>query len=197
MAEARRSGRWRTGEQSRQRILEAARAGFMRDGYDGATIRKIAADAGVDIAMVYYFFKNKEGLFNAAVLTGPQHPLQQLDGLLDEGTDDIGARLVRRFVEGWDQGGGFEPLITLWRSAGVHMQARELLHHALAGPMAERIATEFGVADAELRAELVASHLMGVAFARYMLKIEPLASTPVDELVVLIGPTLQRYLTGG
>jgi AcrR family transcriptional regulator len=196
MAEARRSGRWRTGAQSRQRILDAARDSFMRDGYDGATIRKIAADAGVDIAMVYYFFKNKEGLFNASVLTGPQHPLHQLDALLDEGADDIGARLVRGFVERWDHGGGFEPLITLWRSAGVHPQARELLHRTLAGPMATRIAAEFGVADAELRAEMVASHLMGLAFARYLLKIEPLASTPVDTLVTLVGPTMQRYLTG-
>jgi hypothetical protein len=62
--------------------------------------------------------------------------------------------------------------------------------------MATRIAAEFGVADAELRAEMVASHLMGLAFARYLLKIEPLASTPVDTLVTLVGPTMQRYLTG-
>jgi len=42
----------------------------------------------------------------------------------------------------------------------------------------------------------VASHLMGLAFARYQLRIEPLASTPVDDLVALVGPTVERYLTG-
>jgi hypothetical protein len=69
------------------------------------------------------------------------------------------------------------------------------LHDALAGPMADRVAAEFGVADAELRVEMVATHLMGLAFARYQLKIEPIASTPVEDVVTWLGPTLQRYLT--
>jgi AcrR family transcriptional regulator len=196
MPEARRTGRWRTGQQNKQRIVDAARENFMRDGYERATVRKIAGDAGVDVAMVYYFFGNKEGLFGASVLTGPQHPLHQLASLLDETTEQIGARLVRGFLEHWDDGGVFEPLLTLWRSASIQPQARRLLHDALAGPMAERVAAEFKVSDAELRVELVASHLMGLAFARYQLKIEPLASTPVDDLVALVGPTVERYLTG-
>jgi AcrR family transcriptional regulator len=195
MPEARRPGRWRTGQQSRQRILDAARERFMRDGYDKATIRAIAADAGVDVAMVYYFFDSKEGLFTASTLTGPEHPLHQLAALLDEGTEQIGPRLVRRFLEHWEEGAVFEPFMTLWRSAAIHPQARKVLHDSLAGPIAKRVAAEFGVADAELRVELVASHLAGLAFARYQLKIEPLASTTVDDLVGFLGPTVQRYLT--
>lgn len=196
MAEARRAGRWRTGQQSRQRIIDAARERFMRDGYDKATVRAIAADAGVDVAMVYYFFDSKEGLFTASALTGPEHPLHQLGTLLDEGSDEIGARLVRRFFEHWEEGGVFEPFMTLWRSAAIHPQARKVLHDSLAGPIAKRVAAEFGVADAELRVELVASHLAGLAFARYQLRVEPLASTAVDDLVAWLGPTVQRYLTG-
>jgi AcrR family transcriptional regulator len=196
MAEGRRAGRWRTGQESRQRIIDAARARFMRDGYERATVRAIAADAAVDVAMVYYFFGSKEGLFTASALTGPEHPLHQLATLLDEGTQEIGARLVRRFLEHWDEGAAFEPLLTLWRSAAIHPQARKVLHDSLAGPIAERVAAKFGVADAELRVELVASHLAGLAFARYQLKIEPIASTPVDDLVAWLGPTVQRYLTG-
>jgi AcrR family transcriptional regulator len=195
MPETRRTGRWRTGQQSRQRIVEAARDGFMHDGYDRATVRKIAADAGVDVAMVYYFFGNKEGLFSASVLTGPEHPLHRLGTLLDEGVEQIGPTLVHRFLEHWDEGGVFEPLLTLWRSAAIQPAARRVLHDALAGPMAERVAAEFGVDDAELRVELVATHLMGLAFARYQLKIEPIASAPIDDLVAFVGPTVQRYLT--
>jgi len=195
MAEARRPGRWRTGQQSRQRIIDAARERFMRDGYDKATVRAIAADAGVDVAMVYYFFDSKEGLFTASALTGPEHPLHQLGTLLDEGTGQIGPRLVRRFLEHWEEGGVFEPFMTLWRSAAIHPQARKVLHDSLAGPIAKRIAAEFGVADAELRVELVASHLAGLAFARYQLKIEPIASSTVEDLVGWLGPTVQRYLT--
>lgn len=195
MPAARRAGRWRTGQVNRQRIIDAARERFMRDGYERATVRAIAADAGVDAAMVYYFFGNKEGLFTASTLTGPEHPLHQLATLLDEGTERVGERLARRFLEHWEQGAVFEPFLTLWRSAAIHPEARKVLHDSLAGPIAERVATEFGVADAELRVELVASHLAGLAFARYQLKIEPLASTSIEDLVGRLGPTLQRYLT--
>lgn len=195
MAETRRPGRWRTGERSKQRIIDAARERFMREGYDKATVRAIAADARVDVAMVYYFFGSKEGLFTASALTGPEHPLHQLAALLDEGTTQIGPRLVRQFFEHWEEGGAFEPFMTLWRSAAIHPQARKVLHDSLAGPVAKRVAAEFGVADAELRVELVASHLAGLAFARYQLKIEPLASTTVEDLVGWLGPTVQRYLT--
>jgi hypothetical protein len=96
MSEVRRPGRWRTGQQNRQRIIDVARERFMRDGYERATVRAIAADAGVDVAMVYYFFGSKEGLFSASTLTGPEHPLHQLATLLDDGPDDVGKRLVRR-----------------------------------------------------------------------------------------------------
>src|ERR1700758_3495131 len=194
MSEARRAGRWRTGQQSKQRIIDAARDRFMRDGYDGATVRAIAGDAGVDVAMVYYFFDSKEGLFTASALTGPEHPLHQLATLLDEGTDQIGPRLVRRFLEHWDEGAAFEPLLTLWRSAAIQPQARKVLHDSLAGPIAERVAAQFGVTDAELRVELVASHMAGLAVARYQLKIEPIASAAIEDLVVWLGPTVQRYL---
>ncbi|HZC92622.1 MAG TPA: TetR family transcriptional regulator [Mycobacterium sp.] len=196
MSEPRRAGRWRTGQQSRRRIIDVARARFMHDGYDRATVRAIAAEAGVDVAMVYYFFGSKEGLFTASALTGPEHPLHQLAKLLDEGPDEIGPRLVRRFLQRWDDGVGFEPFLTLWRSAAIQPAARRVLHDALAGPVANRVAAEFGVADAELRVEIVASHLAGLAFARYQLKLEPIASTAAEDLVGWIGPTMQRYLTG-
>ncbi len=168
----------------------------MRDGYERATVRAIAADAGVDVAMVYYFFDSKEGLFTASAVAGPLHPLHQLATLLDEGTEQIGPRLVRRFLEHWDEDAEYEPLVTLWRSAAIQPLARKMLHDSLAGPVAKRVAAEFGVTDAELRVELVASHLAGLAFARYQLKIEPIASTSIEDLVAWLGPTVQRYLTG-
>ncbi len=195
MAESRRTGRWRTGQQNKKRIVDVAREHF-KHGYEQATVRGIAADAGVDVAMVYYFFGNKEGLFNAAVIDIPEHPLYQLATLIDDRPDQIGARLVRRFVELWDEGDSFDPLLTVWRSAADQPLAKKLLHDTLAGPVAERVAAVFGVDNAVLRVELVASHLMGFAFARYQLRIEPLASAGVDELVAWIGPTVQKYLTG-
>jgi len=195
MPESRRTGRWRTGQQSKQRIVEVAREHF-KHGYEQATVRAIATDACVDVAMVYYFFGNKEGLFNAAVIDIPEHPLHQLASMLDESIEEIGPRLVRRFIERCDEGDTFEPLVTVWRSAADQPLAKKLLSDTLAGPVAERLAAEFDVDDAVLRVELVASHLMGLAFARYQLRIEPIASSGVDDLVAWIGPTVQRYLTG-
>ncbi|MEW2483523.1 TetR family transcriptional regulator [Mycobacterium sp. NPDC049093] len=195
MSETGRSGRWRTGQQNKQRIVDAAREHFMRDGYEKATVRRIAAEAGVDVAMVYYHFGNKEGLFNASVLDTPQHPLHQLANLLDDGPGEIGARLVRDVVQRWDAGASFDLLLTVFRSADIHPLARKLLHDTLAGPVAQQIADQFGVDNAELRVELVTVHLVGLAFARYQLKIEPMASASIDELVAWMGPTVQRYLT--
>lgn len=195
MSETGRSGRWRTGQQNKQRIIDAAREHFMRDGYEKATVRSIAADAGVDVAMVYYHFGNKEGLFTASVLDTPQHPLHQLANLLEEGPGEIGARLVRDVVQRWDAGASFDLLLTVFRSADIHPLARKLLHDSLAGPVAQQIADRFGVDNAELRVELVTVHLVGLAFARYQLKIEPMASASIDDLAAWIGPTVQRYLT--
>lgn len=195
MSETGRSGRWRTGQQNKQRIIDAAREHFMRDGYEKATVRSIAADAGVDVAMVYYHFGNKEGLFTASVLDTPHHPLHQLANLLEEGPGEIGARLVRDVVQRWDAGASFDLLLTVFRSSDIHPLARKLLHDSLAGPVAQQIADRFGVDNAELRVELVTVHLVGLAFARYQLKIEPMASASIDDLVAWIGPTVQRYLT--
>ncbi len=195
MSETGRSGRWRTGQQNKQRIVEAAREHFMRDGYEKATVRRIAGEAGVDVAMVYYHFGNKEGLFNASVLDTPQHPLHQLANLLDDGPGEIGARLVRDVVQRWDAGASFDLLLTVFRSADIHPLARKLLRDTLAGPVAQQVADQFGVDNAELRVELVTVHLVGLAFARYQLKIEPMASASIDDLVAWMGPTVQRYLT--
>lgn len=195
MSETRRAGRWRTGQQNKQRIIDVARERFMRDGYDRTTVRAIAADAGVDVAMVYYFFDNKEGLFTTAVLVDAKSPLYDLIALLNESTEDIGARLARHYFEHGDKNGLFEPLLMLWHSATTQPLAQQALRETFADQLAEQVASKFKVTNAKLRIELVATHLSGLAFARYQAKIEPIASTSVDDLVAWIGPTIERYLT--
>ena len=99
------------------------------------------------------------------------------------------------FIGRWDEGKAFEPLVALWDSAPLLPLARDMLHSSLVGPLAKRIQEQFDVSDGELRLELVASSLIGLAFARYQLKIEPLASTDADRLAASIGATIDRYLT--
>jgi AcrR family transcriptional regulator len=177
-------------------VLTAARTAFAEKGFDGATIPGIAAAAGVDPALVHHYFGTKDALFLAAV-DAPADPAELAPELLDADPAELGAAVVRVFLRVWD--GPLRPAgLALVRSAvGNEWSARLLreflttrvLRHVLAGldlPPGER----------ETRGALVASQLVGLAMARYVLHLEPLASADAGTLVGAVGPTLQRYLTG-
>ena len=192
---ARRRGRRAGGDDTRAQLLAAAREVFAERGFDGATVRSIAERAGVDAAMVNHWFGSKEGLFSAS-LDFPVDPSQVVPSLLVGDPDGIGERLVTRFLEVWDSAGGGGPLAALLRSvAGSEAAARmmrEFVDRAIVGRVVEVITPD----RAELRAALVASQLIGLAMTRYVVRLEPLASTPRADVVASVAPTLQRYLTG-
>jgi AcrR family transcriptional regulator len=195
-ADPRRSGR-RAGEPStRAGILEAARASFAQHGYDRATIRDIASRAAVDPALVIHYFGTKEALFTEA-LRLPLAPGDVFARGMAAGPDQLGATLVRAFLESWEPPETRVRLTAMLRSALTNEVAmgmiRDLLVREVFGPITEAL----GVPDGQLRATLVGSQLVGLSIMRYVGHIEPLASASVDELVAAIGPTVQRYLTGG
>lgn len=190
---ARRAGRWRTGQESRLRILDAARTLFMTGGYDGTSVRSIAAQAGVDVAMVYYFFGKKESLF-AQVLAGAEHPVRLLVPLLDQGLQGIGARLVRTCLEHWDAA-GFQPSLALLRAADHLPSIKAAVRDEIQGPVADRLARDFGISDAAIRLELITVQLLGLATARYQLGLPEISAAEPESLVAWIGPTLQGWLT--
>ncbi|HSJ49801.1 MAG TPA: TetR family transcriptional regulator [Actinomycetota bacterium] len=191
-----RTGR-RVGEsRTREAILDAARARFADRGYDGATIRGIASDAGVDPALVHHYFGTKERLF-AAVMQLPVAPGEiAAELLLGPDLDDIGDRLVRTLFRFWESREFQEAVVGLIRSAVSNEQAARMLREFVHDAIITRIAERLGTPDAELRASLVASQVIGLAIARYIVRVEPIASASVDDLVPAIAPTLQRYLTG-
>lgn len=190
-----RSGRRPGNARTRDHILEAARRRFAEDGYRGATIRGIAADAAVDPALVHHYFGAKRDLF-AAVLDIPVSPSFVGEVLAAAPTDELGERILRTFLRVWDQAAHRERLQILLRTAASDEDAartiREFLVDALLGAVTERL----GVEDAGLRATLVASQLIGFAFLRYLLQIEPLASASHERVIAAYAPTVQRYLTG-
>jgi len=94
-------GRRRGESGTREAILAAGRDQFARDGFRGATVREIAAQAGADAALVAYFFGSKAGLFAAAV-EWPFDPAQMRAQVLSAGREQVGAGLVRVFVAHWD-----------------------------------------------------------------------------------------------
>lgn len=190
----RRRGRRPAGEDTREALLAAARTAFTEQGYGGATVRGIAAQAGVDPAMVSHWFGGKQGLFAQAVLELPFEPGALIDQLLQGDRDALPERIVRTFVTVWDGASGGGAMVALVRSIAEQQLAADALREFLLEQIFSRVSTDLRVDHPMLRASLCASQLVGLGMARYVLHFEPLASAAVDQVVPLIAPTLHRYL---
>lgn len=190
-----RTGRRPGDPDTRTAILDAARQAFGHTGYDGATVRGIAAAAGVDPALVHHYFDSKHGLFSAA-MQFPVDPSSVLPALLASGVDGLGERLVRFFISLWEDGGTASPFMALIRGAVSHEESAALLREFVTREVLGRVAATVDKPQPQLRAALVGSQLVGLAMVRYVIRIEPLASAAPDTVVAAIAPTVQRYLAG-
>ena len=190
-----RTGRRPGDSGTREAILAAARSSFGGAGYRATTIRGVARAAGVDPALVHHYFGTKDELFVAAMEL-PADPVQILPRLLADGVEGLGERLVRNFLAVWDATPGQGPLLALLRSALGHEEAAAMLRDFLTSAILGPLARAAGGPGAEMRASLAASQMVGLALARYVLRLEPLASADADTVAAAVGPTLQRYLTG-
>jgi AcrR family transcriptional regulator len=189
----RRTGRRPGDSGAREAILREARQSFGSAGFSGTTIRGVARAAGVDPALVHHYFGTKGELF-AASLELPFDPSVVVPALLAEGMDGLGERVVRTFLGAWDASPGQGPLLALLRSAVSDETAAQSLRDFLTRVVLRPLAHAAGPERAELRASLAASQVVGLAMARYVVRLEPLASATPDELGPLVGATLDRYL---
>jgi AcrR family transcriptional regulator len=190
-----RRGRRPAGEDRRGDILAAARDEFGARGFDATTIRGVARAAGVDPRLVHHYFDGKDALFVAAFEL-PARPQQLLETVLGPDADDIGPRLVRLFLTVWDSAEGRQRIVALLSAASASEAGARMLREFLAREVFARIVARLGSEDPELRAALAASQMMGLAVARYVVRLEPLASADPDLVVGLLGPAIQHYLTG-
>ncbi|WTW95705.1 TetR family transcriptional regulator [Streptomycetaceae bacterium NBC_01309] len=180
---------------TRRQILDAARTEFARAGYAGTSVRGIARTAGVDPALVHHYFGPKESVFVAA-LDLPFDPDRLVPDILSGGPDHMGERLARYFFSLWEDPEIQPRLLALLRTVLSGDAAAGLISDFMTTEMVTRLARELDTPDALLRANMCGAQLMGLAFTRYVLCMEPVASTDVDTLVASVGPTLQRYLCG-
>jgi AcrR family transcriptional regulator len=180
---------------TRETILAAARARFAARGYDRTRMRDVAEDAGVDAALVHYFFGSKDGLFVAAMEL-PVRPAEVIGPLLDDGVGGLGERIVRRLLGVWDEPDNRAALLAIVHGASAHPGAAAALREFITREIVGRIAGAVEADRPALRANLVASQVMGLVAARYIAQVEPLASLAVEDVVPLVAPTLQRYLDG-
>jgi AcrR family transcriptional regulator len=191
-----RTGRRPGNQDTREAILAAAREAFANRGFDAASIRSIAAAAGVDPALVHHYFGTKDQLFLDA-MQAPLDPAEAVSTVLSQGPDGAGERLARMMLGMWDSPAGSAALAVLRSAVSNDMIAR-MLREFVTHRILKRISKEIGGDQTEgvLRGNLVASQVAGIVMLRYVIKIEPMASLPAESIVALIGPTLQRYLTG-
>jgi AcrR family transcriptional regulator len=181
------TGKARRSDATKDAILAAARERFAADGYERATIRAIAADAGIDPAMVMRYFGNKEKLF----ATAAEFDLR-LPDLTDVPREQLGRRVAGHMFDRWN---GDETLMALLRAAVTHPAAADRMREIFAaqlGPAIHRIAPD----DVPTRAGLLATQVLGLALTRYVLRLPPVVAMDRDMIVAWLGPTLQQYLTG-
>jgi AcrR family transcriptional regulator len=190
----RRRGRRPAGDDTRGLILAAARTEFGSRGYDGTTMRGIARAAGVDARLVHHYFDGKEDVFVSA-LGFPARPQDIVEAVMTGPLDRLGERLARTVLAIWDSPEGRDRIVALLSGAMSSEAAARMLREFVTRELLGRIAAALDVDRGELRASLAASHLVGIAMARVVVKIEPLASLDADELAKIVGPVLQRYLT--
>jgi AcrR family transcriptional regulator len=184
------SGRERKSDRTRAAILAAARDRFARQTYDQASLRAIAADADIDPAMIVRYFTNKETLFAAAVDVDLRLP-----DLREVPVARRGEVLASHFIEQWEGEQRNEALPIIVRSAVAHELAAEHVREVFASQVRRAIARAMGPKGAKKRAGLVSSQLLGLAIARYLIKLPGVAELSAEDVVRNVGPTLQRYLT--
>jgi AcrR family transcriptional regulator len=195
MATEARAGRRRGNPDTRATILVAAQSEFADKGFDRVSMRGIARAAGVDPSLMYHYFGSKDAVLLAS-LDVPFDPREVIPALIRDGVPGLGDRIASRFLAIWDDPANQTRLVTVVRASMSSAAAQDLLTNGVArmvlGPIREIIATP----EAALRTSFVASQLLGLAVARYVLRLEPLASAPSEVVAAAVGPTLQRYLDG-
>ena len=180
---------------TRSAIIRAARRRFADLGYDGATYRGIASEAGVDPALIRHYYGSKENLFVAAMRL-PFSPGEALDEALRSDPEHLGENILAAALRAWGLPQARASALGVLRAAATQAETARMLQEFVQQTIVRRIADSLGTPHADLRASLVASQVAGLVVTRYLLRIEPIASLTDDELQTALAPTLQRYITG-
>jgi AcrR family transcriptional regulator len=189
-----RRGRRPGANTTRQQILDAARARFAAEGYAATTIRRIAADAGVNPSLVIQFFTSKEELFGA-VMSISRKSLARFSTVFDGPDDNLGERVVRAHLEVWEgPPEDAEPMMAMLRGAIANEQAGAQLREFIQARLVDAMGSGRGDEGA-LRAGLAASMLVGIVVARRLVGVPVLAEADTETLVALAAPAIQSVLT--
>jgi AcrR family transcriptional regulator len=180
---------------TKETIRARARELFARNGFNNTSVRSIATAAGVDPALVHHYFGTKQQLFAAAVHI-PIDPKVVLGPVRNTPVDELGRTLLSLLLPLWDSelGSGFIAALRSMLAGDEVNLMKSFLEDIITTEVGARVDNPPGTG--RIRVQFVASQLVGVVMARYILQLEPFKSLPVQQIVDTIGPNLQRYLTG-
>jgi len=190
--QTRRTGRRAGASDTREQIAVAARSLFAELGYERASFRRIAGAAGVDPALVVHFYGSKEDLFRQ-VMVLPPAVADALEHLADGPRETVGRRLAQLVVGALENPGSRTVVLGRIRCATTHPDAAALVRETVTrdlGALASALTDD----DPDTRAVLVGAQVVGIALARYVVLVEPLASMSASEVIDIVAPTFQRYL---
>jgi AcrR family transcriptional regulator len=193
----RRSGR-RPGESgTREAILAAARRHFADEGYGHASLRAIAATAGVDQKLIAHYFGSKQQLF-LAVIGLPINPAEVMDRVLADGGDPAAAtaRLVDELTAILERPELVQSIAALIRAGATEPEVARLLRQFFPGALIDSVRGRLGPGDPAFRLNLVGSQIIGLVMARAVVGLEPLASMSPRAVAESVAPGLVRYLIG-
>jgi AcrR family transcriptional regulator len=180
---------------TRQLLLQAAREHFAQDGYAGATVREIASDAGVNVALINRYFVSKERLFEECLTLAAD---QLAQGEQDSVTvDQLVRNLVKRVADS-PNGEQQMLMLLLLRSSGD--EQADQIRRATLESFSRRIATRAGLNPDDneghaLRAQIVLATVLGMVLLRSSGGSEPLASASATELQGPLGDAFQLLLS--
>lgn len=176
-------------------IERAARRSFAENGWAGTSLRAIAREVEVDPALVHYYFSSKEALLDA-VTNPPPEFLAAIQATNARPLRERGAAIVGTVIWGWTEPDVRDVLMSIILTAAHEPRTREKLRAVVTGSILPSVADRLDDEERSLRAALVGSQVIGLIMIRYVWRIEPLASLPDEALVAVVGPTIQRYLSG-
>ncbi|WP_229900811.1 TetR/AcrR family transcriptional regulator [Streptomyces capoamus] len=172
-------------------ILAVARRRFLEDGYHMVTMRSIAHEAGVDLALISYYFGSKVGLFGAALALSV-NPAELAAQLLNEGgLDTFPERALRELITAWEAPESGAAFLALFKNAAQDDAVAALVREALQGEIVSQLADVLGGRHARKRAAACVAVLAGLISTRYLIKLEPISSMDPEELIRLFSPQLR------
>ncbi len=190
-----RRGRRPAGSGTREAIINAARQQFGELGYRRTTLRGVARIAGVDPRLVLHYFGSKKQLFLESV----ELPIDSdtlLAHLFEPGPGSIGERAAEMLVGILEDPTTQRVIVGLIRAAASEPEAAQLVRESLTERILTPLAQGVGGDHPELRANLMATQVVGLARGRHVVELEPLATVPREQLVRAVAPVFEHYLTG-